>query len=209
MWNISEVKNRHMQCRINSRNLSWLSSFPKVQPKQQISLNDKKRLLDPVVIQTWFCLVKESKPVPVVAENKPLCFLKHRKIQPRLWNIRSKHSQWRLSPAAHVLSCWCRGSAWGSSSPRRASQPVRKERETSDSKDETHLPDASSSNHLTSAITVHEVGPLICQWWFTTEVTNFASQQNNQLLEISMLLFSKHAEGQLCMSHTFLVWSNP
>lgn len=33
--------------------------------------------------QTWSCLVKALKPVPVVVEYKPLCFLEHPEIQPK------------------------------------------------------------------------------------------------------------------------------
>lgn len=35
------------------------------------------------IIQIWSCMVKALKPVPAVAEYKPLCFLKHQETQPR------------------------------------------------------------------------------------------------------------------------------
>lgn len=76
-------------------------------------------------IVTWSYTEGESKPATAVTEYKPLCFLKE---PDESEQRRNKHWRWRLSPVARALSCWCRGSAWGSSTLHRASPPDGRER---------------------------------------------------------------------------------
>lgn len=115
------------------------------------------------MIQIWSRLVKVLKPVPVVAECKPLYFLKHRENPAKTVHSGNKHSQWRLSPAAHALSCWCRGSVWGSSRLHRASPPDRREsgreRERRDK-----LRDQQQSRLLRDSTSVTFRNRIYCTW---------------------------------------------
>lgn len=57
--------------------MCWLRGFPKEQLTQQNKPEWHKTAFRTFIIQIWSCTVKAFKPVPAVAEHKPLCFLKH------------------------------------------------------------------------------------------------------------------------------------
>lgn len=175
------------------------------------------------MIQKWSCMVKVLKPVPVVAEYKPLCFLKHQEPQPRQAHSRNKHSRWRLSPVAHALSCWCRGSVWGSSRLHHASPPDRRESEWQRGWRDKFMGSApvslSQGQQQSHIHTVHKYVPLISPRWVkmtrvTTTATHFTSKGNypaavNLQSRISRALFCRHVQGLLqefCMTHT--LWSD-
>lgn len=177
------------------------------------------------MIQKWSCMVKVLKPVPVVAEYKPLCFLKHQETQPRQRTAETNtHGEdfLRLPTRSHVGVVDLFEDHPGFIMLPHLTGGKASEKE----KDEINLWDqhqsrlVRDSNSLTSKIvhTVHKYVPLISPRWVkmtrVTTVTHFTSKGNypaavNLQSRISRPLFCRHVQGLLqefWMTHT--LWSD-
>lgn len=154
-------------------------------------------------------MVKALKPVPAVAEYKPLCFLKHQETQPRQrtaeTNTHGEDFLW-LPTRSHVgVVDLFEDHPGFIMLPHLTGGKSRRKREGEiNSWDQHQSCSLRDSSSLTSTIiyTVHKYIPLISPRWakmmrVTTTVTHFTSKDNyptaaNLLSRISRLLFCRH-----------------
>lgn len=218
----SEYEQVVLQYMINSRNmltkrLSQSAAHAANKPEWH------KTAFRTIIIQIWSCTENVLKPVPAVAEHKPLCLLKHPEIQPRQRaGETNTHGEdfLRLPTRSHVGVVDLFEDHPGFIVLPHLTGGKAKEREDKlNSCDHHQSRLLKDGNRLPSTViyTIHKHTPLIPPRWakimrVTTTVTHFTSKGNypaaaNLLALILRLLFRIYGLLQeFWMTHT--VWSD-
>lgn len=171
-----------------------------------------------IIIQMWSCTENVLKPVPVVAEYKPLCFLKHPETQPRQRaGETNTHSEdfLRLPTRSHVgVVDLFEDHPGFIVLPHLTGGKVRAREDKINSCDQHQSRLLRDGNRLPSAIiyTAHKYTPLISLtrakiMRVTTTVTHFTSKGNYPAAEKLLALIFRLLFWVLDDSH-FLVWWN-